>query len=86
LTFLQKWILGDSPIGLGQRDGSVVGGTDLALAQSIMPMGNDPIFYGSGATQGSTFYPSKTIAAWSKYMATVIPTQPVKGICDFDED
>ncbi|KIJ51875.1 hypothetical protein M422DRAFT_26559 [Sphaerobolus stellatus SS14] len=79
LAFLQEWILGDSIIGLVLPDGSVYGGTNPTLAQSVFPQATAPIFYGSGSTQGSTVFPSKTIAAWSKYIATAIPTQPIKG-------
>ena len=47
-----------------------MGGTNLTLAESVMPAVNAPIFFGSGTMQGTTVAPSATIAAWESFLAT----------------
>ncbi|KAF8520874.1 alpha/beta-hydrolase [Hysterangium stoloniferum] len=79
LTFLKEFLLKDNPLGLVTPSGATVGGTNATLAQSIMPAYRDPIYFGSATTQGSTVYPSATIAAWEAYVATAVPTQPMRG-------
>jgi len=50
---------------------AVIGGEDPSLGSGVLAGDRDPIFYGSGATQFSTVWPSATIAAWESFIATV---------------
>lgn len=70
LTLLKEFILGNNPLGTVVGHGRVVGGTDPRLAADILPAVHDPIFFGSGATQGTHFFPSATVAAWNRFTAT----------------
>jgi len=88
LTFVTEFIIGNSTLGLVTPSGATVGGINATLAQGIMPAYQDPIYFGSATTQGSTIYPSATIAAWEAYVATAVPTQPVRDVssvesCDY---
>ncbi|KIJ47138.1 hypothetical protein M422DRAFT_249449, partial [Sphaerobolus stellatus SS14] len=72
LKFVREFILGDNPLGTVLSNGSVVGGdTGSPVVNHILPAEHNPIFTGSGTTQGSTVWPSATIAAWDRFLSTV---------------
>ncbi|KAK7018465.1 Alpha/beta-hydrolase [Favolaschia claudopus] len=73
-VFARDFIFGSNQTGLVDN-GTVIGGEDPALAGDYMP-GGLAIFYGSGTTSASTIAPSATIAAWSEFIVTAMPTSP----------
>jgi len=79
-VMLREFILGSNQTGLVTNSSgsiSVVGGESTTLyANGILP-GQDGIFVGSSQTQSTFTYPSATIAAWSSFAATAIPTTPI---------
>ncbi|KAI0775028.1 alpha/beta-hydrolase [Trametes elegans] len=74
LVFLREFVLGDSLNGTVSGT-IVVGGENATLANDFLPGGNE-IFYGSGATQGTSTIPTATQAAWSSFIATATATHP----------
>lgn len=70
-------MLGNNQTGLVKTnsDGSttVVGGENPTLKQLAIP-GQAAIFYGSRTTQGSTAWPTKTVAAFKSYIGQVAIT------------
>ncbi|KAH9855778.1 alpha/beta-hydrolase [Lenzites betulinus] len=54
---------------------SVVGGENSALAVAAIP-GQLGVYVGSGTTQSTYTYPSATIAAWSRFIATATVVAP----------
>lgn len=78
--FLQEFVLGNSSLGRVEKvkgHTTVIGGENSSLA-TFIPGEHNPIFYGSGATQSSTIWPSATIAAWDSFMATATHTSESK--------
>lgn len=65
-------MLGDNPTGL-VTDNMVVGGENPTLKQAAIP-GQDAIFFGSGATAGSTAWPKATVAAFKSHIGQVLIT------------
>lgn len=51
----------------------MVGGEVSSLAADVMP-GQAGIYYGSGTTESTFFFPSATVAAWDNFIATVTAT------------
>ena len=51
----------------------MVGGEDRELESGIIP-GIEEIYYGPGTTISTFVYPSATIAAWDKFIATATAT------------
>ncbi|KIJ35084.1 hypothetical protein M422DRAFT_233049 [Sphaerobolus stellatus SS14] len=88
LTFVREFVLGSNPTGSLLPNGTLVAsnsssaaGFKSPLVGHILPAKNDPIFTGSGTTQGSTIWPSATIAAWDGFIATATATvtSPANG-------
>ena len=80
LVFLREFVLGDNRNGSLQADGRVVGGENKALTGAYYPGGAE-IFYGSAKTQGTWTWPSATLAAWDRFMATATATSsPTNGV------
>ncbi|KAI0366275.1 alpha/beta-hydrolase [Pilatotrama ljubarskyi] len=73
LVFLREFVLGSNLTGTVSGT-IVVGGENSTLANDFLPGGNE-IFYGSGATQGTSTIPAATQAAWSSFIATATATQ-----------
>lgn len=72
-VLLREFILGANTTGLVTNTSgtvAVVGGENATLAGAYL-RGQDAVFVGSGTTQGSTVYPSATIAAWDGFIASV---------------
>ncbi|KAF8530534.1 Alpha/Beta hydrolase protein [Hysterangium stoloniferum] len=80
LALVQEFIIGNNPLGavITSPSGNtvVVGGENSTFTSGVLPGEHNPIFYGSGTTQFSTFWPSATIAAWDSFIAkaTATPT------------
>lgn len=75
-TFLREFILGNNQTGLVVTNGnttSVIGGENPTLQQTAVP-GQLAIDYGSSTTQGSTVWPSATIAAFESHVGQVSVT------------
>lgn len=71
--FLREFILGSNTTGLVQSTNgtvAVVGGENSTLAGDFLAGGSE-IFYGSGATQSTTVFPSATVSAWDAFVASV---------------
>ncbi|KAI1790060.1 alpha/beta-hydrolase [Ganoderma leucocontextum] len=76
LVFLREFVLGHNPNGTVLQDGTVVGGEDAALAKEHMG-GGGRVFYGSAKTEGTWTWPSATVAAWEKFIATAAAVDAV---------
>jgi len=77
LTLVRDYIFGNSQTGLvtnsGSGEVSVVGGEVSPLRGEILP-GEPAIYYGQGKTESSYFFPTATVNAWDKFIATAAPT------------
>lgn len=72
-TFLREFVLGNNQTGLVVSSGgtaSVVGGENPTLQQTVIP-GQLAINYGATTTQGSTVWPSATIAAFESHVEQI---------------
>lgn len=72
-VFAREFILGNNQTGLVvdvNGTVSVIGGEVASLAAPIF-LGQLGIFTGSGVVEATYTYPSRTIAAWDKFMAKV---------------
>ncbi|KAH9951054.1 alpha/beta-hydrolase [Amylocystis lapponica] len=81
LVLVREFILGSNQTGLvTNRSGtiSVLGGENATLAQNILP-GQAGIFVGSMATQSTYTFPSETVVAWQKFVATATATATSAG-------
>ncbi|EKM51711.1 uncharacterized protein PHACADRAFT_177131 [Phanerochaete carnosa HHB-10118-sp] len=75
-TFLREFILGNNQTGLVVSSGnttSVIGDENPTLQQTAIP-GQLAIDYGSTTTQGSTIWPSATVAAFESHVGQVSVT------------
>jgi len=71
LSFLRNYILGDNPTGTVSGTTVIDDQHSTAYNNNLIPGGN-AIFTGSGSTQGSFVYPTKTIEAWDSFTATAL--------------
>ena len=78
LVFLREFVLGHNPNGTVREDGEVVGGEDPGLAREHLA-GGGKVFYGSAKTEGTWMWPSATVAAWDKFIATAGATDAALG-------
>ena len=72
---LREFILGNNRTGLVTTvhgHTTVIGGEDPSY-QGFIP-GQAGIYYGSGTTQFTYTYPTATIAAWERFIATAART------------
>ncbi|GJJ10947.1 hypothetical protein Clacol_005176 [Clathrus columnatus] len=69
-TFVKEFILGNNRNGTIGADGQLIGDKHKLFNGYNLPGDRNPIFTGSGATQGSTVWPSATIDAWESFIRT----------------
>ena len=75
-TFVREFLVGSNTTGLVQNNNgavNVVGGENPTLQQAAVP-GQEGIAYGSATTQGTTAWPSATIAAFQSHVGLVSVT------------
>ena len=72
-TFFREFVLGSNQTGLVEASGNVVGGENPTLQQSAIP-GQPAIDFGVSTTQGSTQWPSATVAAFESYIGQAAVT------------
>lgn len=82
-VFAREFILGNNQTGLVvdvNGTVSVIGGEVASLAAPVL-LGQLGIFTGSGVVEATYTYPSRTIAAWDKFMAkvTAAPAKVAEG-------
>ncbi|KAG9312814.1 Alpha/Beta hydrolase protein [Chiua virens] len=79
LTLVREFFFGNNQTGLvtdASGEVTVVGGEVCALGNEIIP-GQAGIYYGSARTESTYFFPTATVDAWDKYVATAtVTSQP----------
>ncbi|KAH7910092.1 alpha beta-hydrolase [Hygrophoropsis aurantiaca] len=72
LVLMREFVYGNNQTGLVTSSSGtikVIGGENSTLAELIMP-GQEAIYYGAGTTESTYYFPTATIAAWEKFIAT----------------
>jgi carboxypeptidase D len=72
-TLFREYVLGSNQTGSLPVNGdtsNVIGGENPTLKQDAIP-GQAAITYGSGTTEGSTVWPSATVAAFESYVGQI---------------
>jgi carboxypeptidase D len=83
-VFLREFILGQNRTGLraqqSQNDVSEEEPEVERFDERIIKEYSAPVFTGVARTQGSTSWPSATVEAWEKFIATAATAQATAGI------
>jgi len=76
LTLVREFVFGNNETGLVTNTSSgsvdVVGGEECSLSGDILT-GQLGIYYGSATTASTYFFPTATVKAWDKFIATAPP-------------
>ncbi|EGO22337.1 hypothetical protein SERLADRAFT_473031 [Serpula lacrymans var. lacrymans S7.9] len=75
LVFIREFVFGSNQTGLVTNTSSgvtVIGGEDTTLGEIMT--GQAGIYYGSGTTQSTYFFPTATVGAWDAFIVTATAT------------
>jgi len=70
-VFLRDFVFGSNTTGSLDDNGPTA-----ELPNGVLDESNEPIFFGSASTVGSTVFPTATIASWESFITTHTSTSP----------